>query len=349
MKKIILVLMFLYSLIYAGTASNPTLIKNGKINNFSDDPSFNFYKIIVNKKGNIFISGSNDGSKYAYNCDINKVNLYDSDFNLIKSWENVEAGVTATLEPGTYIIQLADKHDGYFIVYSKVMNNFDNFKSKPTIKNGKNVYFGNRTAFNIYKFIMKNKGNIVVSGSNGKNCGYNCDINKVNLYDSDFNLIKSWKNVKAGVTATLEPGLYIIQLADDGDDGTFSVYSPYMATDEDNVTSIENTTTTDENIEQNSILSLKRGWNMVGALNDIDIEHNNTGIYSNLFNIPNIIVWKWGNSLKKWSLYTNLDVNVSKFPKIKFIKKGESFWIKIDKDINITPVSYTHLTLPTIA
>ena len=117
MKKVLIGLLFYTSLIYAGTLANMTMLKNGEPTQFSQTATDNYFMFTMNKSGTILLSGSDK-----YNDDIYRINLYDTDLNLIKTWSYVSSGTTAKLDAGTYIIQPVDSRGGTFSIYSNNMS-----------------------------------------------------------------------------------------------------------------------------------------------------------------------------------------------------------------------------------
>jgi len=214
LKYLFLLLLFQVA-VFAGTLANLDTIQNGTSTTFSKTATDNYFMFTMNEKGNILLSGS-DGYNYA----IDQVKLYDTDLNLVKSWSNVQSGTSTTIEVGTYIVQPVDGDGGSFSIYSKGIDNFDNFASMKTIQNGTSTTFSKTATDNYFMFTMNEKGNILLSGSDG----YNHDIDQVKLYDTDLNLVKSWSYVQSGTSATIEAGTYIVQPVDT-QGGTFSIYS----------------------------------------------------------------------------------------------------------------------------
>jgi hypothetical protein len=90
-------------------------------------------------------------------------------------------------------------------------------------------------------------------------------------------------------------------------------------------------------IIKNEILHLNTGWNMVGALTTLNLNQNITNAYSKLFNLPNMIAYKWDKDENSWDIYSTMDINVT-LPKMKIIEKGEGFWVKLNTnfDLNVS-------------
>jgi len=99
-----------------------------------------------------------------------------------------------------------------------------------------------------------------------------------------------------------------------------------LSSDEENNQSSQTTT--------NNVLHLNSGWNMVGALKDMDV---NDKIFNNAS-----ISWVWNNISQSWSVFTNMSIDIPEGIKVfNYISKGQGFWVKLDNgfDINVNNIN----------